>query len=663
MLCRIREIGGATSQSTITVTDEINRRAPVGAEVVPAGVHFRVWAPDRRQVEVVIEGPNAPTVALQREPEGYFSGLAPGLTAGALYKYRLDGGEAYPDPASRYQPQGPHHVSQVIDPGAFEWTDDNWTGPSPLGQVLYEFHVGTFTPEGTWEAASEKLRRLADSGVTVLEMMPVADFAGEFGWGYDGVQPFAPTRLYGAPDDLRRFIDRAHAAGLAVILDVVYNHLGPVGNYFSQFSKYYFSSKHTTDWGEAINFDGENCTPVREFFISNAAYWISEFHFDGLRLDATQSIFDDSKDHILAAISRACRRAAGKRTVLLVAENEPQEIKLIRPQDQGGYGLDMLWNDDFHHSAMVALSGHNEAYYSDYLGKPQEFVSAMKYGFLYQGQRYRWQGKRRGSPTLGISPAAFVNFTQNHDQVANSARGLRSRFLTAPNTYRAMAALALLGTGTPMLFQGQEFGASAPFYFFADHAGELRKLVYEGRIDFMAQFASLVTPEMGGCLPDPGDCRTFHACKLDWSEAEKNGDTVKLYRDLLRLRRSDPVFRAQKARAADGAVLSDLAFVLRFFGDEGDDRLLVVNFGADLELNPAPEPLLAPPEEKEWAVLWSSEDPRYGGCGTPPLETTENWRIPGRAAVALKPASPRSERPPRRARTQDEAKKIHQRRT
>jgi maltooligosyltrehalose trehalohydrolase len=635
------------------VTDEFSRRAPVGAEIVPGGVHFRVWAPDRRQVEVIIDG-SAKSVSLKRETEGYFSGLVPGITAGALYKYRLDGGEAYPDPASRYQPRGPHHASQVVDPRAFTWTDANWPGVTSAGQVIYEFHVGTFTQEGTWKAAAQKLKHLVEAGVTVLEMMPVSEFSGEFGWGYDGVHPFAPTRLYGSPDDLRRFVDSAHAFGLAVILDVVYNHLGPDGNYFGQFSKYYFTSKHKTDWGQAINFDGENSTPVREFFISNAAYWISEYHFDGLRLDATQSIFDDSKDHVLAAISRACRLAAWKRSILLVAENEVQEVKLVRPQDQGGYGFDMLWNDDFHHSAMVALAGNNDAYYTDYLGTPQEFLSAVKYGFLYQGQWYRWQAKRRGTPTYGLPPATFVTFTQNHDQVGNSPRGLRARFVAAPNTYRAVMSLTLLAPGTPMLFQGQEFGASSPFYFFADHNAELRELVYKGRIGFMSQFRTTVAPEMEGCVPDPGDRRTFERCKLDWSEADKNEAVRALYQDLLRLRRSDPVFRAQRRNGVDGAVLSDSALVLRFFGGDADDRLLIVNLGVDLELNPAPQPLLAPPEDCDWTVLWSSENLSYGGCGTPPLETTANWWIPGRAAVVLKPVSPRADELPSWSRTQDE---------
>ncbi len=625
---------------------------PAGAEVVSGGVHFRVWAPEHQRIDVLLEDGGTP-LALEREPDGYFSGLHAQLDAGALYRYQVDGEGVFPDPASRYQPQGPHHPSQVVDPDAFHWTDKEWCGLSLTGQVLYEMHVGSFTAEGTWDAARGKLEFLKDTGITVLEMMPVSEFPGKFGWGYDGVHPFAPTRLYGTPDDLRRFVDRAHALGLGVILDVVYNHFGPDGCYFGQFSSHYFTDRHKTDWGSAINFDSRDCLPVRDFVISNAAYWIREFHMDGLRLDATQNIYDDSEDHILAALSRAAREAAGERQILMVAENEPQHVKLVRPHQDGGYGLDMLWNDDYHHSAMVALTGHNEAYYSDYLGSPQEFISAMKYGYLYQGQWYRWQGKRRGTPSFGVPPAAFVNFTQNHDQIANSARGLRMRELSDPGTFRAITALTLLGPGTPMLFQGQEFAASSPFHYFADHVPDLTKLVREGRIEFMSQFVSMATPEMLGCLPDPGDRKTFERSKLDWSDLEKHRPLYQLHRDLLRLRSEDPVLRAQKPGGVDGAVLGPRGFVLRYFGGSGGDRLLVINLGMDLNVDPAPEPLLAPAEKHGWDVLWSSELPSYGGCGTPPIETEQNWWIPGRSAVLLKPGL-RPEKLPDRPMKQDE---------
>ncbi len=615
------------------------RRLPVGAEVQPGGgVHFRVWAPRRQRVEVVLEPGEAAAVPLAAEGNGYFSGFAAAARAGTLYRYRLDGdGTPYPDPASRFQPQGPHGPSQVVDPAAFRWTDQGWRGVPLPGQVIYEMHFGTFAPEGTYEAAERQLPELARLGVTVLEVMPVADFPGRFGWGYDGVNLFAPTHLYGRPDDFRRFVDRAHAAGIGVILDVVYNHLGPDGNYLPSFAPDYFSTRHKTEWGDAPNFDGDNSGPVREYFLANAGYWIDEYHLDGLRLDATQSIFDDSPDHILAAIARRVRAAARGRETLLVAENEPQHVKLVRSPDRGGYGLDALWNDDFHHSAMVSLTGHNEAYYADYLGKPQEFISAVKWGYLYQGQRYTWQRKRRGTPTFGVPSAAFVTFLQNHDQVANSGRGYRAHQLTSPGQYRAMTALLLLAPGTPMLFQGQEFAASSPFYFFADHKPELAKLVRKGRVEFLEQFRSLCGPDIQKCFADPGSEETFNRCKLNFAERECHAEVYRLHRDLLRLRREDAVFRARRPVGVDGAVLGPEAFVLRFFGDDGDDRLLLVNLGLDLHLDPAPEPLLAPPEGKVWGVLWSSEAAEYGGHGTAPPETEENWRIPGHAAVVLKP--------------------------
>jgi maltooligosyltrehalose trehalohydrolase len=620
-----------------------SRRLPIGAEIRPeGGVHFRVWAPRCQQVEVVLAGDKrhgaARRVPLAAEAEGYFSGTVSQAQAGTLYWYSLDGSEAqYPDPASRFQPAGPHGPSQVIDPGAFAWTDAAWQGVGLAGQVLYEMHIGTFTQEGTWAAARRELAELAALGITVIEIMPVADFPGRFGWGYDGVNLFAPTRLYGPPDDFRRFVDEAHACGMGVILDVVYNHLGPDGNYLKYFAEAYVTERYTTEWGEALNFDGDNAAPVREYFLANASYWIEEFHLDGLRLDATQNIYDTSAEHILAAISQRVRTAARGRSSLLVAENEPQDVRLVHPREQGGYGLDALWNDDFHHSAMVVLSGHNEAYYSDHRGTPQEFISAMKWGYLYQGQWYRWQQQRRGTPTFGLKPATFITFLQNHDQIANSARGLRCHAVSSPGRYRAMTALCLLGPGTPMLFQGQEFAASSPFFYFADHRQELAALVHTGRQEFMRQFPSVTMPEAQTLLPDPADPTTFVRSKLDLAERLRHAEVYALHRDLLRLRRQDAVFRRQRPGGTDGAVLGPEAFVLRFFGDNGDDRLVLVNFGTDLPLHPAPEPLLAPPLRMEWHVLWSSEHPHYGGCGIAPLDTTENWRLPGHATLVLAP--------------------------
>jgi maltooligosyltrehalose trehalohydrolase len=648
-----------------TEPNTVRRRLPIGAECSSDdAVHFRVWAPRRERVEVVLEraaprtGNGAPTaVELSAEPGGYFSGIATGARAGTLYRYRLDSGDAFPDPASRFQPDGPHGPSQVVDPGTFEWTDAKWRGPTLEHTVLYELHVGTFTHEGTWAAAAEQLPELAATGITCLEIMPVAEFPGRFGWGYDGVDLYAPTRLYGDPDAFRRFVNVAHSVGLGVILDVVYNHVGPDGNYLKEFSDHYFSRKHKTEWGEAFNFDAEHSAAVREFITGNACYWTDEFHIDGLRIDATQSIFDDSPQHILTEIADAMRAAAGGRSILLVGENEPQKVPLLQAKAEGGCGLDALWNDDFHHAAVVALTGKTDAYYSDYRGTPQEFVSGAKYSFLYQGQYYRWQQQRRGTPTFGISPARFVNFIQNHDQLANSAVGARTTSVTSPGRHRAMTALLLLGPQTPMLFQGQEFSASTPFLYFADHNPELAKSVRKGRGDFLGQFPNVAVDEVRSHLPDPADPATFERCKLDRSERERHTEAFALHRDLLRLRRDDPVIREQGAHGIDGAVLGHDAFALRFFGSGGDDRLLVVNFGRALRLDPAPEPLLAPPLRAEWAVAWTSDATRYGGTGTPRLEAdrvmqgerTDSgtvvdslkpepvWHVPGECAVLLAP--------------------------
>ncbi len=583
----------------------------------------------------LISGPGAPaTIALQREPgeEGYHSGFCAAASAGTIYQFALDDdSQRYPDPASRYQPDGPHGPSQVVNPHSFTWTDTDWRGATIHGQVIYEMHLGSFSREGTWQGAQRELEELAKAGITMIELMPIADFPGRFGWGYDGVDLFAPTWLYGTPDDARSFVNAAHVLGIAVILDVVYNHLGPDGNYLKAFSPFYFSSKYKTDWGEALNFDGEHSGPVRAFYEANATYWIDEFHLDGLRVDATQDIFDDSPVHILRDIARATRRAAGKRSVVLIAENEPQRTMLVRPENAGGYGLDALWNDDFHHSALVALTGRNEAYYSDYLGRPREFISVAKYGYLYQGQWYKWQTQPRGTPTFDLPPGAFVNFIQNHDQVANTARGERPNLLTAKAKYRAMSALLMLMPGTPMLFQGQEFGATTPFPYFCDHKAELSKVVREGRAKFLAQFRSLSLPEMQPVFLDPGNPHTFEIAKLDFAERERNSEIYQLYKDLIALRRTDPVFANPQIHGLDGAVLAPEAFLLRYFSESNGHRLLVVNFGTDLSLSPSPEPLLAPLPNASWRIIWSSEDPRYGGLGTFPPETRDNWTLPGNA--------------------------------
>jgi maltooligosyltrehalose trehalohydrolase len=616
------------------------RRWPVGAEVRPeGGAVFRVWAPAHREVAVVLEDVSGAVLVespLQSEVGGYFSSVVPQASIGSLYRFRLSGaGDLLPDPASRFQPSGPSGPSQIVDPSAFTWSDHGWTGISIEQQVLYEMHVGTFTRQGTWRAALEHLATLADLGITAIEVMPVAEFAGRRGWGYDGVDLYAPFHLYGTPDDLRRFVDEAHRIGLGVVLDVVYNHFGPEGNYLSRFSPRYFSTRHTTEWGQAINYD-DDAGPVREFIAQNAAYWVDEFHVDGLRLDATQQIFDVSATHVLAEIASRARAAAPRRSICLFAENEPQDARILRAPEEGGYGFDALWNDDFHHAAEVALTGRREAYFQDYLGTAQEFLSMAKHGFLYQGQRYSWQGKPRGTPTHGLEPYRFVTFLENHDQVSNapSLRGERIRQRTSPGMYRAMTALWLLSPGTPMFFQGQEFGSSSPFLYFADHSGPLGAAVRRGRADFMRQFRSAASRDTAAALPDPAADDTFLRSTLRDDERSGDGEVMRLHRDLLRLRREDPIFRQRFVHdSMDGAILARRALVLRWHASH--DRLLVVNLDEDLHFNPAPEPLLAPPAGAAWAILWSSESPDYGGTGTSPLEQEDGWRIPGQAAIVL----------------------------
>ncbi len=609
-----------------------------GPLVDSTGTVFRVWAPEHERVELVLVDSadrELRRVVLSRDAEGYFSEHVAGALPGALYFYRIDDDpKKYPDPASNFQPRGAHGPSEVIDHRQFAWTDGNWPGVKMPGQIIYELHIGTFTAEGTWEAAIEKLPHLRDVGITLLQVMPVAAFPGKFGWGYDGVHWFAPTQLYGRPDDMRAFVDRAHALGMGVVLDQVYNHFGPSGNYATRFSKHYFTEKHHTEWGDAINFDGTRSRPVRDFVADNTAYWVREFHIDGLRLDAVQAILDDSAEHIIAQLTRTARKAAGNRSIVIYSEDELNRSDQVRPTSEGGWGTDGILNDDFHHSCRVAATGHAEAYYADYAGTPQELISAIRHGYLYQGQWNPRRARYRGRPSGDIAASHFVHFLQNHDQVANSAHGLRTHSLTTAGRHRALTALLLLAPQTPMLFMGQEFAASNPFYYFADHEPDLAKLVSAGRRAFMSQFPRLESFENNVELADPSAESTFQQSKLDWAEARQHSHVVQLHRDLIRLRQADPVFSRQDRSAVEGAVIGTEAFLLRFFGAQGDDRLVLFNLGRDLDWRPVAEPLLASPQGRRWETLWSSEEPCYGGWGTPRFDG-KTWPIPGHAAVVF----------------------------
>jgi maltooligosyltrehalose trehalohydrolase len=383
---------------------------------------------------------------------------------------------------------------------------------------------------------------------------------------------------------------------------------------------------------------------VREWVVATGRYWVEEFHVDGFRVDATQNIYDfrTPGEHVLAAFAREARAAAAPRTILVIGENEPQTTHILRPPDEAGFGFDMLWNDDFHHSAVVALTGRREGYLTDHRGAPQEFVSAARRGFLYQGQRYGWQDMPRGTATTGLAPCQFVAFLENHDQVANMGRGLRMNRLAGPARLRAMTALMLLGPATPMLFQGQEWGSTAPFWFFLDNEGERADQVDAGRRGEVRQFKSLAEDEVQAVLPRPEARTTFARCKLDWTERDRRPQLTALHADLLRLRREDEALRAARRHAdgTDGAVLGPEAFCLRFFGNASDDRLLLVNLGADLELAAMPEPLLAPPAGHDWELLWSSEHPAYGGTGAQHPRPEAPWVLPGRGAILLRPGAP-----------------------
>jgi maltooligosyltrehalose trehalohydrolase len=608
----------------------------IGAVRARGETLFRVWAPQAQTVEVVFEGSQEKPLALQRETHGYFTGATSARVS--LYKYRVDGTGPWPDPCSRFQPQGVHGPSMVVDPTAFKWSDAQWRGVRLPGQVIYEMHIGTFTPEGTFDAAAEKLRYLRELGITMLEVMPVAQCPGRFNWGYDGVQLFAPNHVYGDHEALKRFVDRAHALGVAVILDVVYNHLGPDGNYLKSFSPHYFSTRHQTEWGEALNLDGELAQGTRDFILGNVRYWIDEFHLDGLRLDATQSIFDDSRPHILQEIASVARETAQPRSIVVISENEPQHAQQLLPPERGGFGLDGMWNDDFHHAAKVALTGTRDGYFSDYTGRAQEFVACVRRGFLYQGQWYPWQKKTRGQAAPDLPAWPLIVFLQNHDQVGNTFLGDRVHANSAPGRYRALMALTLLGPQTPMLFMGQEFAASARFMFFADHHTELAELVHKGRREFLSQFRAYADEATQQRVPAPHDESTFTGSKLDWSEVESHADTLAFHRDLLQLRACDPAISHQDLAQIDGATLSEHAFVLRWFDEEHGDRLLLINLDQELPLAPPSEPLLAPPHGGTWQLLWSSEDPRYGGYGVamPAADAgLGEWRLPAQCAVLL----------------------------
>ena len=575
---------------------------------------FRVWAPETSRIEVALDTSADRTLVfpLARSADGFFQGANAGIRAGDLYRYRVDGRGPHPDPASRYQPQGVHGPSQVVDAGQFPWTDDQWNGSHLEDLIIYEIHVGTFTPEGTFAAARSKLPILRDLGVTAVELMPVGDFPGSRNWGYDGVALFAPARCYGPPDDLRGFVDEAHRLGLAVHLDVVYNHLGPDGAYHGVFSPYYFSRQHKSPWGAAINFDGSHSVPVRHFLIENALHWIHEYHIDGLRLDATHAMVDESPRHFLAELSAAVRASLQgcRRHVLLAAEDVRNLACVVKPESESGWGLDTVWSDDFHHEMRRCLAGDHDGYFEDFEGTAADIATTARQGWFYCGQYARYFGERRGTDPAGIPPQRFVFFIQNHDQVGNRAFGDRLHHQIELAAYRAAAALLLLLPQTPLLFMGQEWAASTPFLYFTDHYPELGKLVTKGRRNEFSHFMAFADPEIRRQIPDPQDPNTFTASRLLWEEREiePHASTLRFYQKLLALRRSEPALRVREANNYEVVALDQDVLLLLRRADHASTLLAVVRLRgagvADLRGNPH----AAPGAGLRWTHVLTSEE-------------------------------------------------------
>ena len=548
----------------------------MGAIVTGGGVRFGVWAPGARRVDVEVDRRRHP---LSPAPDGLWSGFVSNVRPGARYWYVLNDKLKRPDPYSRSQPEGVHGPSQVVDPNAFEWHDQAWRGLGIKGLVIYQVHVGTATPEGRFDALISQLERVKRLGVNAIQLLPVAEFPGARNWGYDGVDLFAVSHVYGGPDGLKRFINEAHKRGLGVILDVVYNHFGPDGNYLRDFSPDYFTDRYHTPWGEALNY---SCARMREFVLNNALYWIHEYHADGLRLDATHAIVDESSPHILAELTQTVRSSPPEdRGLVLIAETGENDVRYLLPVDEGGYGLDAVYADDFHHILRRYLAGDHEGYYADYAGTLAELARCIEQGWLHdEGQPTRQRGKPRGTPARDRPAWQFLYVLQNHDQVGNRAFGERLNHEIDLERFAAASALLLFLPFTPMLFMGQEFAASSPFQYFTDHNPELGRLVTEGRRREFQAFAAFADPSMREMIPDPQAKSTFSISKLHVEEAEvpPGSELGAAYERLLWLRRSDPVMAdLARERMTARAVTDDVLAVCRWSG--GEERLLLVNFG------------------------------------------------------------------------------------
>jgi maltooligosyltrehalose trehalohydrolase len=564
------------------VTESRVHNMPFGAELVPSGaIRFRLWAPAAEAIALALEGQQE-LLPLRRSMDGWHEVVTPLAHSGTRYSFVLPDGTRVPDPASRYQPEDVHGPSEVVDPASFAWRDGAWRGRPWAQAVVYELHVGTFTEEGTFLAATEKLEYLVDLGVTAIQLMPIADFTGKRNWGYDGALLYAPDSSYGRPEDLKALVEAAHSRGLMVLLDVVYNHFGPDGNYLSLFAPQMFTDRHKTPWGDAVNYDSAHSQPVRQFSIHNALYWLKEFHLDGLRLDAVHQIKDDSPEHLLDEIARRIRAKEWGRPIHLVLENEQNESGRLRRGERGEpLEYTAQWNDDVHHVLHTAATLENHAYYKDYAQDADKLGRALTEGFAFQGEVMESIGRQRGEPSAHLPPAAFVAFIQNHDQIGNRAFGDRIASIAPPEAVHAIAAVYLLLPQTPMLFMGEEWGTKRPFSFFCDFPGELGELIRNGRREEFANFPQFQDAEQRHRIPDPEAEETFRCAKLNWQESSQaeHAEWLDWYRRILRVRREEivPLIDQTGGQAGRYTVLGRNAILARWKVDQKLELTLTAN--------------------------------------------------------------------------------------
>ena len=614
------------------MADSMTRVQPLqhGAACLPGGgVRFRLWAPAHAEI-IILLGARDRALAMRSAGEGWHELDVPDAGAGTRYLFQLPDGTKVPDPASRYQPEDVHGPSEVIDPAAYRWADQAWAGRPWHEAVVYELHVGAFTAAGTFTAAIERLNHLAELGVTAVEIMPIADFPGGRNWGYDGVLPYAPDSAYGRPEAFKAFVEAAHARGLMVLLDVVYNHFGPDGNFLPAYAPQFFTDRHKTPWGAAINYDGEHSRPVREFIIQNALYWITEFNLDGLRLDAVHAIMDDGAEHVLDELARRVRAEATRPVHLILENEENQASRLVRDESGEPNSFTAQWNDDVHHVLHVAATGEDKGYYAEYLGDMEKLGRALAEGFAFQGQMMEYRGEKRGEPSGGLPPGGFVAFIQNHDQVGNRAFGDRISDFAPREAVRAIAAVYLLLPQVPMLFMGEEWAAAQPFPFFCDFDGELAEAVRKGRREEFAKFPEFQDEAVRARIPDPQAPATFASAKLGWADCTEghHAETLAWYRRILATRKTEitPILPLIKGHAGHYEILGDGAVAVSWNLEDGVGTLSLV---ANLSAKPAPrrnaqsgrviwqEGEVSPDQLGPWSVRWSVFDSNANSEATP----------------------------------------------